>query len=208
MIVTKQHRGQITYAVIEHAFAAEITAFLAAEAPLVAKVYAKVYKPAEIAAMELLEKAWPNSQDRRPGVTVNVGGPKISIGECRGNVDRYLPSDREPLPSNCVTSGHQWTGYEMLALPVDDPLAVEITEYAAARTALNKKIDEQAAQVRGILDTVRTDGQLEERWPEVMTIARPILRIEEKLNVPMVPLDSLNAALGLPAVVEPELLAA
>lgn len=200
-IVTNHMRGQIVNAVLKHAFAEKLGAFLDTEQALADKLYAHVYSAAEIAAMDVLEKRHKNGLHSCSGFGTNVRGMSIQVGERSrydGKGDDFiyiLPRPRE-LRYRIIEGGG--IARDDLTFAEGDALGDEVFAYAEGREALNEEIKTRRAEITGVLSDIRTDRQLSERWPEVVPIAAEFIVMEPKVKLPMVPLTSLNAALGLP----------
>lgn len=205
MIITNDMRGRINHALLKHAYADTLRAFLAVETPLVLDVHVAAYEPSVRQAMELLAAKHDGSIPRRSSATVNAGGQRITIGaggrnDGRGEMQDILPE--HDSPSILVIDPHRYDNSVMLAVNADDVMAKRVLAYAADRERLNAEIKTRRAEIAGVLSEIRTDRQLRERWPEAVPLAAPILKIEPKAQLPMVPLDGLNAALGLPPSTE------
>lgn len=205
MIITNDMRGRINHALLKHAYAEPLAAFLAVETPLVLEMHHHAYEPSVRQAMELLDRKHSGSIARRSSACVNAGGQRITIGGGgrnggRGEMQDILPD--HDSPSVLVIDAHRYDNLVMLALDADSPVAKRVLDYAADRERLNAEIKTRRAEIAGVLSEIRTDKQLRACWPEAIPLAAPILKIEPKAQLPMVPLDSLNAALGLPPTTE------
>lgn len=200
MIITNDMRGRITQALLQHAFADQLGAFLARERDLATRIYERAYPAAVRKAMDVVEAAYPASFHTRQSAIVNAAGQKITVGNGgrsggRGNMQDVLPAHENATLR--IVEAHRYSE-PMLSLEAGDALAAEVQAYGLEREQLNEQVSTRRAEIVGVLKDIRTDKQLRERWPETLPIAAPLLKIPEKPQLPMVPLADLNAALGLP----------
>lgn len=198
-------RSRITNAVLKHGFKEKLTAFLLDEAPLAKRLYEHLYPADTRAALDLLHDRHRGSTAWRGDLPVNVGGAKIAVGRDERGVSNepmayLLPDEIERVGFRVPMSSQHSNKLDDFG--ADDALGKEIMAYGLRRDALNKEIKSKRAEITGVLSEIRSDRQLRERWPEVMSIAEPFLRKDAQPQLPAVPVAKLNASLGLPPMKE------
>jgi len=201
-IITNETRSRITGAVIKHAFTDRCVELAVIGNDLAKEIYERCYSRAERAAIRLLQDKYEEFTDRRV-LKIAIGGMQLSIGTRRDesvltmcDVDRLVP--REQCAQFTCLDKHR--NGNMLSLEADDNLGQRCMDWATEREALKEEIVTRRCEIMAVLNQTRTDGQLEAVWPDVMPIAREFIKTAPKSNVPAIPVQDLNAALGLPAV--------
>lgn len=197
-IITNDMRGKITQAVLKHGFAADLSALLAAERPLIEQAYERLYPPKVRELMAALCKAQKHALGTRRSIDVNVQGMRIRLGGDRGRIDHLLPKF-DPLDF-IVLPDNQYGTPDVAVEEGDDVFGQAVYAHAEERSRISSLIETRRAEITGVLREIRTDRQLEERWPEVLPIASQFIQIESKIQLPAVPVKALNDALGLPPV--------
>ncbi len=201
MRLTNDIRGAICSAVIDHAFKKEDAALLVIEHALADEAYALAVPPSLEKHLEAIATAYQKvtlayddkdpehaSPHRNyyptPQATVGVSSPGIRHIELRLSAARLQP----------------YYGADT-KLGVAHPLTDRVTDFNRATEANGDLKNARAAEVMAVLNTAFNVAKLEIIWPEVMTIARPILAnfgMKAPVQLPAVLMAPLNAALDLP----------
>lgn len=198
-IITNAMRDRINSAVIKHAYTERCLSLAMAGNVLGKEIYERTYSRHERAAIRLLQDEHGEFTERSV-FKVAVGGMQLAIGTREhastlnmGDVDRLVP--REQCMTLPCLDKHR---FGMLTMEADDELGQRCVDWALAREKLIDEISMRRCEIMGVLNQTRTDGQLEAAWPDVMPIAREFIKTADKPQLPAIPVQDLNAALGLP----------
>jgi hypothetical protein len=199
-ILTIESRNQIATAVLKHAFTERCIDVAIVANALCNKIYDRIYTQEDRKAIALLQARFEEFMTVR-AFSLSVGGMALKVGtrdDTRHNfpleLDRFVPV--EMIDTFVVIDKHR--NARVLNMEADDELGIACLDWAQAREALQSQINERRAEIMGVLNKARTDGQLEAIWPEVMPIAREFVKAKEAVNLPAIPVANLNAVLGLP----------
>jgi hypothetical protein len=221
--LNKDNRWQITKAVLAHAFADRIIAFLAEEKALQTAIIDRIY-PAEVQQKmrELIEFSDPIQPfETYSHLTIAVCGKRLAIGQVREHFDakstriqfeslldmvRFFtkrpageewPRTGKGIP---VLARHHSSYNELLSVDDSDELGKRAEAYWEEREAIAATATQQRAQIMGVLAHIKTDAQLKAKWPEIMPIAEKFLveEVVEKVQLPAIITAEFNAALKLP----------
>lgn len=199
-IITNDIRGRIINAVLKHAHQEGAVALHVVEQSIAWRAYEALYPKSIRATMrDLQEVAGARAFNSTTAIRTNVGGQRMALGSLHSDtVSRQLPGglDRH---SFLLLAEHHNSWDPILTLEVGSELANDISDHVAAVSALEATINEQRAEIGGILSNTRTVKQLEIAWPDVMPIASQFLTVEPpKTQLPATIVSVLNAKLGLP----------
>lgn len=201
MRITNHIRDKIQDALIEHAFAARNKAMKAREHDIGLKLYRTVVPEALERAVDKL-----NEQALESGL---AGTFTHTIGYVYANRD-----GERNLRQISLTHSRPWTcryNPPQVDLPDDHELTAEYDTLNEDAQVLQAEINKAEAEIAATLAPIYTAKTLRAVWPEVMSIAEPILvaaGMQPKAQPLVVATESLNVTLGLPAEVEEELEAA
>jgi hypothetical protein len=201
--LNKDLRAAITAAVIDHGFKDRIEALDEEFRSLRDALIRNEFSNAQVKAMQTLAPVFPDHFHGK--MTVNAGGPNISIDPIdRRSVsgDKYsrsvLTDDDIPFPGR-----GKWDASRRIDLPEDHPLAVRALAYGELKQSISMDRDTQAALVRSTLDRFNKVDDMRRAWPDVLPIALPVIEAlrpaaAPKPQLPALPIEQLNASLGLP----------
>jgi hypothetical protein len=212
--LTKDGRRGIMGAVIAHAFKDRVHEFLDVEDQLKRDIIDRIY-PKEIQAhmTALIEFAEHMPFTTFHTLTVNVRGQQIPVGYVRHHYDPkditiqvedlvnmvIVGTERVRNVSIPVLRLNSSSSQPLLAVPEGDKLGERIEAYWEMRVKLKADVNAKRGTIMGILAHIKNEGQLKAKWPEVMSIADKFLTGKvEKRDLVAVPMDELNAELGLP----------
>ncbi|SFJ49129.1 hypothetical protein SAMN03159338_1547 [Sphingomonas sp. NFR04] len=197
-------RADITNAVLKHGFRDKLLAFFQLEAPLMRRVFERIYSAEVRAALKLMSETHKGSTYFRNTLPLNIAGARVTLGRnsnASGNAINRLKPAEVKLPGFYVP--YSDTGDNPLAsFEADDAFGAEVMEFVLYQEGIADEINTRRAEVTGILSEIRSDRQLRERWPEVMPIAEQFIKAVAKVQLPAVPLVNLNQSLGLPPLKE------
>ena len=211
--ITNQMRADISSQVIRHAFRPKANAMQAEAAGLMNEIYERSIGEPIRQSMERLqelvrEKCQHSAFSVETTLRVNIGGQRHDVGRPHHKTVRHLVTEGIVCKPRFFSRGQYET---VLTLEADDEFGQRIIAHSEAVSALASEIQTRTVEVEAVLSSCRTDRQLRVVWPDVMTIAEPIIGSKPPPpQLPAVLVQTLNASLGLPAAVElePELEAA
>lgn len=193
MRITNMIREKIEDALIDHAFSARKKVMRGREADLALKIY-------RLNVPEALERALDKiaEQTSEAGISgsffetigcvkvvrAGMSTRKLALLHRRPWVSEYDSS----APSLKMEDGHE--------------LVDEFESFVRDFSALEAEINKSRAEIAGTLAPIYTAKALRAAWPEVMSIADPILVAAGMVPKPqplVVATENLNVTLGLPA---------
>jgi len=195
MRITNYIRDKIKQALIEHAFAEREKAMAAREDAIALRVY-RLRMPEEFERQ--LDEA------NAVGITLNFYSPFVDSIDSVDARAKGMSVERLKFLHRRVWNDRYTPRIDVMD---HDEVAPDFEKFVADRNALNTEIGLARAEIRATLAPIYTAKALRAAWPEVMSIAEPILieqGMQPKPQAIVVATENLNVKLGLPADVEVE----
>lgn len=190
MRITIRIRQEITQALIAHAFDARKKAMLKRENDLALAIY----------RMRL-----PESFEKKLDA-INEAAQALNFQRSFFSTIPCIDVERPGVPDHRLHFSHRrpWETTQIpdIAVMDDDAVAKDFDQFVLDDAALEAEIGKAKAEIKATLEPIYTAQKLREAWPEVMTVAEPVLvaaGMQPKAQPLVVATESLNATLGLPA---------
>jgi len=199
MRITNHIRVCIENALIEHAFSARQKELKRREHDLALRIY-------RTRMSEAYERKWDDLDAAR----VDSGFSSSFVSRI-SNIDVYYGLIKNKRLS--MGFSRVWTSTSVPDITIEggDQLGADFEQYVADEKALSAEIRKARAEISATLAPIFTAKALRAAWPEVMSVAEPILiecGMAPKAQPLVVATENLNITLGLPAEVAEEQLEA
>jgi len=201
--INNRQRDDIADAVVRHGFNSRFIELIQLENALMDKLYERLYNAKIRAKINSLVEDFKGAFPFERRISVNAAGQNISVRARSSYSEPLLPLSAGDVSVNSYP--FPYSGDRTVSIQVDDPMCDEVRAYAALKQELSAEAESKRAMVMGILQQCRSVEQLQQKWPDVMPIAKPFLKVAPaKPQLPMTIIEDLNKTLDLP----PEQLAA
>lgn len=200
MRITNHIRVCIENALIEHAFSARQKELKRREHALALRIY-------RTRMSEAYERKWDDLDAAR----VDNGFGNSSFLSRISNIDVYYGAIKNRRLSMGFARVWTSTAVPDIVIEGDDQLGADFEKYVADEAALSAETRKARAEISATLAPIFTAKALRAAWPEVMSVAEPILvecGMAPKAQPLVVATENLNITLGLPAEVAEEQLEA
>lgn len=190
-------RQAIAVRVLAHRFRAEVAALCAQHAKLATDFYNRAYSPAERTRMKRLPEGWlPES-----------GHLQVVIGEHYKTLD-FAGTVRYSELAVLLEKGGKPKAMKRRLWAIDvakarrysvtDPLAIAFDKHANQEKALQEQVQTAKSELLAALNRATTLEGLIKMWPEVKPFVDVAQASPTTSILPVIPLETLNAKLGLP----------
>ena len=195
--LTNDIRDAILRSLIKHRFQPEIDAIENRVQALAGEVYDAAYDADTQARMQGLPDGWLFQDDDFEAV---FGGQRVRIGfngyMYRG-ADMAGLDNAKPKVLRRILEQHRQRS--LVSLTTDHPLSKKFEAINQDRERLKEAIGTSRRKTRAALDAVSTVEKLISVWPEVKPFAERYVEAKDtRPKLPAIPVENLNASLGLP----------
>lgn len=195
--LTNDIRDAILRSLIKHRFQPEIDAIEDRAQVLAGEVYEHAYDADTRAKMQDLPEGWLFKDD---DFEAHFGGQRVRLGfngyMYRGADMAGLDNARPKVLRRILEQHRQRS---LVSLAADHPLSKKFEAINQDRERLKEAIGMSRRKTRAALDAVSTVEKLISAWPEVKPFAERFVETKDsRPKLPAIPVENLNAALGLP----------
>lgn len=196
--LTNDTRDRILNDLIRHRFQPEMDAINAATKVLANAVYETVYDAETRQKMDALPEGWLFEDD---DLEVTFAGRRVRIG-LNGSMWHNEPLNILARGSDQVFRRflNKHRSNSIAHFGADHPHSLAFEKITQDRDRLKEAVSISKRQTSAALNAVSTVEALIKAWPEVKPFAeRWIEEKDSRPKLPAIPVESLNAVLGLPA---------
>lgn len=188
--LTKDIRERMARKLVAFRFTDEAKELVQLNHTLADKAYKHLYTKPVLDAMGTINKAFPNTYEKRDKMHVNAGGYKVHVGgTLHSRWVKFEQAKREPL----LVVGGYYTNHNL----TDEKLIEQIKDFADRARSFDTKCETAYYEAMAVLDTCSTGKKLAEAWPEAMEVIGDLIP-EGSRTLPVVQVADVNKKFGLP----------
>lgn len=189
--LTNSIREQMARKLVNHRYHDEGKELVRLDRTLAERVYNHCYTPAILASMAVIEKAFPNTFNKRSGIGVNAGGMAINLGA--GVRSKWVSIVQEEPVYRLLAGGY----YSKHDISGDAKLTEDVAAFAIRAQGFDDVCHTAYSEAMSVLNTMTTGKKLAEAWPEAMEVIGDLIPEGER-TLPVVQVSAINAKFKLP----------
>lgn len=188
--LTNAIRESMARKLVAYRYTDEMKELVRRNRTLAKRVYDHCYPKKIIEAMDIVEKEFPDTFNKRERIGVNAGGYKVNIGGTMNSRWVNVPQEEPPVYR---TAG----GYFYHDISKDAELTEEIKAFAIRVDGFQTLCSAAYSEALSVLNTMTTGKKLAEAWPEAMDVIGDLIPEGER-TLPVVQVSAINAKFKLP----------